>query len=232
MPDATNERMQLTGSVRGDAVFTLALSPEKPRLVFGHDGVSRKGADATAASYYITFTRLAARGTLRLGGRDIPVHGRAWMDHEISSSQLGEKQVGWDWCSLQLNDGWDLMSYRLRRDDGSSDPFSTLAWVSPEGKIIALDAKDFSWEPLETWTSPATGGRYPIRYRLHARSPRDGRPLVLEVRALAPNQELTGSLGGIAYWEGACDVFDESGRAIGRGYTELTGYASSLQGKL
>ena len=227
------EKMEVSGSIRGEARFTLSLMPEKPRVMFGEDGVSRKGADPTAASHYITFTRLAASGTLKIDGREFPVKGRAWMDHEISSSQLSAGQTGWDWCSLQLDDGWDVMAYRLRRADGTSDPFSTLAWVSPEGVVRHVDAGDFSWTPVDSWTSPATGGRYPVHYRLTARFPDGGAEpeKFFEVRPLARDQELAGTLGGIAYWEGACDVFAPSGQRVGRGYTELTGYAETLQGR-
>ncbi|MGH8020720.1 MAG: lipocalin-like domain-containing protein [Opitutaceae bacterium] len=231
MSDPEREMMIVRGSVRGGARFELELLPEKPRVIFGDGGVSRKGGDATAASHYITFTRLAASGTLRLDERELAVRGRAWMDHEISSSQLSKEQVGWDWCSIQLDDGWDVMGYRMRREDGSADPFSTVAWISPQGEVTHVDASRFRWEPIEHWTSPETRGRYPIRYRLVTDSPRDGAQVVLEVRSLAPNQELTGGLGGIAYWEGACDVFDAKGNQIGRAYTELTGYAGSLLGK-
>lgn len=234
MSDPGRETMSLAGSVRGDARFTLDLAPEKSRVIFGRDGVSRKGADPTAASYYVTFPRLAVTGTLQLDGRELAVSGRAWMDHEISSSQLAPGQTGWDWCSLQLDDGWDVMAYRLRREDGSSDPFSTLAWIAPDGKVTPLGADDFRWEPLEHWTSPQTGARYPVRFRLHvARSPRErgGAAAVFDVRPVFRAQELTGGIGGIAYWEGACDVLDERGRVIGRAFTELTGYAESLAGK-
>ena len=55
------------------------------------------------------------------------------MDHEISSSQLDDDQAGWDWASLQLNDGREIMAYRLRKKDGRTDPFSTLAWVDAQG---------------------------------------------------------------------------------------------------
>jgi predicted secreted hydrolase len=231
MTDPATETMVVRGSLRGDARFELTLVPEKPKVLFGQDGVSRKGADPTAASHYITFTRLATSGTLRIDGRSLEVAGRAWMDHEISSSQLGEDQVGWDWCAIHLDDGRDVMAYRLRRSDGSSDPFSTVAWVSASGEVRHVPADRFTWEPLEFWTSPDTGGRYPVRYRLRTYSPFDDKETTLEVRALAPHQELTGGLGGIAYWEGACDVFDETGKQIGRAYTELTGYAESLAGK-
>jgi len=231
MTDAASETMQLEASVHGEAGFSLRLVPSKRPVIFGSNGVSRKGADATAASYYITFTRLEVSGQVSIAGAPVSVTGEAWMDHEISSSQLAEGQRGWDWCSLQFDDGWELMAYRLRRDDGTTDPFSTLAWVSPEGRVTHLNADEFRWEPLAIWKSPQTGGEYPVRYRLHTRSADRAREVTLEIRPVFDAQELTGEAGGIAYWEGAGDVFDASGARIGRGYTELTGYAESLYGR-
>jgi predicted secreted hydrolase len=49
---------------------------------------------------------------------------------------------------------------------------------------------------------------------------------------LAADQELTGAIGGIPYWEGACRVLDAQGREVGRAFVELTGYAGSMQGRL
>lgn len=60
-------------------------------------------------------------------GQKLPVCGQAWMDHKISSSQPGHNQAGWDWCCLQLNDGREIMAYRMRRKDGSQDNFFMLA---------------------------------------------------------------------------------------------------------
>ena len=51
----------------------------------------------------------------------------------------------------------------------------------------------------------------------------------LLVEPLAKNQELTGALGGIPYWEGACRIRDESGRELGSAFLELTGYAQALK---
>ena len=44
------------------------------------------------------------------------------MDHEFGTSFLEPEQIGWDWFSLQLDDGRDLMIFQLRRADGSSRP--------------------------------------------------------------------------------------------------------------
>ncbi|MEZ5277419.1 MAG: lipocalin-like domain-containing protein [Opitutaceae bacterium] len=232
MVDSSEERMHLLASVRAEASLNLELVPAKPKIFFGRDGVSRKGSDPTAASHYITFPRLNVSGVLTIEGAEVAVTGQAWMDHEISSSQLSGGQVGWDWVSIQLEDGREIMAYRLRLEDGRSDPFSTLAWVGSDGMVTHLGVDQFQWEALDWWQSPQTGGRYPIAYRLRTTDPVTDREVVFEVRPLARVQELSGGIGGIAYWEGAGRVLDEAGKEVGSAYTELTGYAESMEGRL
>jgi predicted secreted hydrolase len=220
-------RLELAGGIRADAAFQLELTPAKPLVVFGENGVSRKGADAAAASYYLTFSRLAATGRLKVGAETFAVSGEAWMDHEISSSQLGGGQVGWDWVSVQLRGRpWELMLYRLRRADGSADPASRLQWVSPEGKAITAE---FTWEVLSRWRSPHSGASYPARVRLTTRDPMTGAPVRFTIEPLLADQELGGALGGGPYWEGACRVLDDAGREVGSAYLELTGYGAALK---
>lgn len=225
--------LALSGGIRADAAFALTLTPAKSLVVFGENGVSRKGADPTAASYYLTFPRLRVAGELTLpsdsstaASAPLRVTGEAWMDHEISSSQLSGGQVGWDWLGVQLTDGRELMLYRLRLADGTADPASALTWIDAEGKTRRAP---FALEVLDRWTSPATGAVYPSRLRLTTTDPSTQTPLRLLVEPLAKNQELTGALGGIPYWEGACRVRDESGRELGSGFLELTGYAKALK---
>jgi len=177
MTDTNTQSMILHGSLGGDTSYQLALVPRQPLVVFGQNSVSRKAADLTAASYYLTFPRLAATGQVCLNGETNRVHGEAWMDHEISSSQLGTGQQGWDWCCLQFNDGREIMAYRMRRQDGSQDPYSTLAWVSSNSVVIPLPSAQFSWRPLRTWTSPVTGAVYPVSVRLATRDPQTGQPV-------------------------------------------------------
>ena len=136
--------LELNGGIRAEASFRLTLTPRKPLVIFGTNGVSRKAAEPSAASHYLTFTRLAATGRLTLEGRERPVQGEVWMDHEISSSQLGAGQVGWDWAGIQLTDGREIMAYRMRRSDGSTDPFSTLTWV--DRPMFARSVPKKRWE--------------------------------------------------------------------------------------
>ena len=195
--------------------FSLRLSPEKPPVIHGREGVSQKAGGAGKASHYVSFTRLSVQGTLN----GISVCGTAWMDHEWFTHQLEAGQQGWDWFSVQLNDRTELMLFQLRRKDGSIDPWSAGTWVDPSGTSRTLARGDFSLTPLEWWNSPKTGARYPIRWRLSVPSLN----VSLECTATSPAQELT---GGTSYWEGTVAY---TGTARGVGYLEMTGYAQPVK---
>lgn len=219
-PDQT---MTVAATVRAEVALELTLTPTKPLVFFGKDGVSRKGVSAQAASHYLTFPRLECQGVVTLVDGKHAVRGQAWMDHEISSSQLDEGQVGWDWASLQLNDGREVMVYRMRRTDGSSDPAgTTLAWIDKAGAVTHVNAGQFTWTATRTWTSPTTKAVYPIGARIATQGQ------TFELRPVHDSQELGGEITGLAYWEGACDVLDVEGKVIGRAFLELAGYAGDL----
>lgn len=204
----------------GDLGLALSLVSAKPLVLQGDRGLSRKSAEPGNASYYYSFTRLQAQGTVTVGGRTLPVTGQAWMDREWSTSALADDQVGWDWFALHLDDGSDLMFYRLRRRDGSMDPASAGTLVAPDGSVEAIAAGDVEIEELGTWRSPDGAARYPARWRLSL----PDRALRLDVRPVLADQEMR---HGFRYWEGAVEVTGQRGEQVleGRGYVELTGYA-------
>ncbi len=224
--------IHVAGSVRAEASFQLDLKPAKPLVVFGENSVSRKGADPSAASHYLTFPRLETHGMLTLGAEKISVRGEMWMDHEMSSSQLDEGQLGWDWACLQLRDGREAMVYRMRRKDGTPDPFSTLAWITPAGAVRQVGAKDFTLSPITMWRSPVSKAEYPLGVVLEAVDPSTGKRARWKLIPLAQDQELAGRITGIAYWEGACRILDEQDKEIGSAFLELTGYTGDLKRSL
>lgn len=196
----------------------LELTPIKDIVLQGEDGLSPKSDEPGNASYYYSLPRMAAGGELRLDGRRHRVRGLAWLDREWSTSALGPEQAGWDWFSLQLADGRDLMYYRLRRKDGSADPHSAGTLVEADGRVRRLRADSVSIETLAHWMSP-TGVRYPSLWRLRV----EGLARPLTVRPVIPDQEMDLT---VRYWEGAVDVLDPDGRPLGRGYVELAGYGA------
>ncbi len=209
----------------GEVALDLVAVPQKPPAVHGHDGISKKAACVSCASHYYSMTRLATHGTLRRRGSVLDVSGLSWMDHEFGSDELQPDERGWDWFSIQLDDRRELMLYLLRHTDGTVVPESSGSLIDSAGRVTYLPRGAFSVAATGTWASPHTGARYPSGWRV--RVPAAGIDL-----ALAPqvaDQELSGLVGGIAYWEGAVDVRDAStGRPSGAGYVELTGYARSV----
>jgi predicted secreted hydrolase len=207
-------------------LLELDLQDSKGPALQGDRGFSQKGAAPGQASIYYSLSRLAAQGSLQVDGQHYAVSGLAWMDHEYSTSALSPGQVGWDWFSIQLDDGSELMVFQIRRADGSVDPFSSGTLIAADGATTPLKASDFQIEVLGKWKSPRSGAVYPAGWRL--RIPAAG--LEVEVQPSLADQELNVSY---AYWEGAVGVQGtRDGRAVqGNGYVELTGYSRSMGGE-
>jgi len=224
------DRHELRASAEAMAL-ALTLMPEKPPVAHGNDGYSRKGDRPDQASCYYSFTRLTASGTISVDGSPVTVTGLAWMDHEYSTAPLDETLVGWDWFSLQLDDGTDLMLYRLRDQTGGSHTASSGTAVSPEGVAAGLNHRDFSLLPVQFWKSPETGASYPVHWRLGIPS----LGMTLDVSAPVSAQEMrTGRSTGVVYWEGSVMATGTAGGAPiqGRGYLEMTGYAGAFDAPL
>ena len=209
----------------GDVAIELRLDPAAPPVLHGVNGFSQKGAEVGNASHYYSLTRLRTTGRLTIDGETFDVEGLSWMDHEFGTSFLEPAQAGWDWFSIQLDDGTDLMVYVMRRIDGARDPRSSGTLVASEGRV-PLRVDDFRLTPGRRWTSPASGAAYPVAWRVEI--PPHG--LDLEVTAAVDAQELqTGRSTGVTYWEGAIDVRGTR-RGVpvaGSGYLEMTGYAGA-----
>jgi predicted secreted hydrolase len=197
----------------------LYLDSAKPLVLQGQQGYSPKSREPGNASYYYSFTHLPTQGEVRLGRWTYPVTGLSWMDREWSTSALAEDQVGWDWFSLQLSNGEELMYYQLRMKDGTIDPSSSGTYVRPDGSTVSLSEADMELKVLGDWTSSETGARYPSGWRL--RVPK--LDFSLRIQPYVKNQELDVS---VRYWEGAVRVEGSAGGqpVSGSGYVEMTGY--------
>lgn len=198
----------------------------QPLLLQGHQGLSRKGPQAEQASYYYSQPQMQVAGDITVDGQRLavaPGTGRAWMDHEASEALMHPEAVGWDWIGMNLHDGTALTAFRLRRADGSA------LWAggsvrAPGQAVQVFGAEDVGFTPLRWWTSPRSGARYPVEWRV--RTPAGS----FAVRTLLDAQELDsdGSTGAI-YWEGLSDLHGPGGERVGRGYLEMTGYARALK---
>lgn len=221
-----DDRLTLVARDKAKGIaLELELVADEPLVRHGQGGYSPKGRDPGNASAYVSWPRMAVRGTAEVGGRALAVEGEAWFDHEFGSSVLEPGVLGWDWFGLQLDDGRELMLFDLRREDGTLAAASAGTLVEADGSTRALGVDDFQIEPSGRWTSPRTGAVYPAGWRLTI----PDADVDLTVTTLVSDCELqAASTADVTYWEGPVEV---SGSASGRGYAELTGYAGSMTGR-
>jgi predicted secreted hydrolase len=215
--------------VRGeDFEFDLVLASTQTPMLQGDRGFSRKGPDPLAASRYYSLPQLAVTGAAIVDGRKVTVSGQAWFDHEWSSDYVDERASGWDWMGVNLDDGSALMAFRMRDADGGARWAAASRRRAPsagsEAGQVSYGLREVEWTPLETWRSPRTGVQYPVRWRV-----RVGEALY-RVEPLLLDAELDSrATTGILYWEGPIRLVDDAtGKEVGRGYLELTGYGGRL----
>ncbi len=210
--------------VRGDALaISITATPTQALLLQGDKGLSRKGPDASQASYYYSQPQLAVQGTLTLGRENLRITGKAWLDHEWSEALLHRDAVGWDWFGMNLEDGHSVTAFQLRRADGSA-LWAGGSFRPRQGDTYIFSPGEVNFQPRRHWTSPLTGARYPVEWVV--RTPAD----FYTVRALVDAQELDSRAStGTVYWEGLSDLLDSNGQRVGRGYLEMTGYARRLR---
>jgi len=207
-----------------EASLELVASAGRGPILQGERGLSRKGPGPGNASYYHSFTRLPTQGTLTLDGQSFPVSGTSWLDREWSTSALDAAVVGWDWSGLRLDDGRDVMVYKLRTAAGAAAAESRATLIDPDGRTHLFGPDAFTLAPLGQWRSADGEARYPADMRLQI----PAASVDLTITPLLADQEL---LLAVRYWEGAVAVAGvDEGRAVsGSGYLELTGYTAAAQ---
>jgi len=208
---------------REEMGLDLALVPSKSPVIHGKNGVSQKAEGEGYASHYYSISRLKVSGTLSWQGEPYPVTGEAWMDHEFGSNQLQEDQVGWDWFSVQLDSGVELMLYLIRHRDGGIDPTSSGTIIRSDGTAEHLPLSALQVDVLGAWRSRKSGVTYPSGWRLKVPE----HELDLTLLPTLVDQELTTQKSTLVnYWEGSVKITGTvAGKPVqGRGYVELTGY--------
>ncbi len=211
----------------GGIAIDLVLRSAKPPVIHGTgNGVSQKSEGPGRASHYYSLTRLVTSGTVHLGAQTHSVTGTSWFDQEWATNQLAAHQTGWDWFSLQFDDGSELMLFQIRTRDGGRDAYSSGTFISPDGSSKHIPVTAFSLEPVRRWKSPKTGGEYPVDWKLRV----DSLGIDLALRARLDAQELVTE--PFSYWEGAITARGMRGTQplSGVGYLEMTGYAGQIVG--
>ncbi|MCQ9426508.1 iron ABC transporter permease [Pseudomonas sp. LJDD11] len=189
--------------------YTLHLTSERPMVLQGEHGYSRK-SEQGQASYYYSQPFYTVKGQLQIDGQTHQVSGQAWLDREWSSQPLTAEQNGWDWFSLHLQDGTRLMLYRIRRT--TRPAYLIGSWIAPDGQIQPLTGDDIRLAPLNE--TRVAGRSLPTRWSIEI----PGKNLSIITEAL--NAKAWMDLD-VPYWEGPVRA---SGSQSGVGYLEMTGY--------
>ena len=212
---------------QGDAVqggFGLALRLDARKPAAFHDGDGWVDFGPAGGSYYYSRTDMAVVGELRVGDRRLGVEGSAWFDHQWGDF-ISVGGGGWDWFAVELADGRDITVSRVRAADGSF-PLVYGTLVGRDGSTTHLVREDFNVAVTDSWTSPATGARYPAGWTLAI----PGQDLMIDLTPTVAQQELdTRATTGVTYWEGSQRVSARQGTTMigGEAYVELTGYGPS-----
>jgi predicted secreted hydrolase len=203
--------------VGGDEfAMRLDLTRRQPPLRQGDRGFSRKGPEASSASYYYSLPQLAVDGVVVVDGRERRVTGEAWFDHEWSGDFMAADAVGWDWMGIHLADGGALMAFRMR-DRSGAERWAGATLRSADGSVRTFSPDEVEWTPVRHWQSARTGVTWPVEWRVRV----GDRTFV--VQPVLDDAELDSrSSTGTIYWEGPVRLRD----GAGRGYLELTGYGT------
>ena len=161
-------------------------------------------------TFYYSRPCMLGSGQLRRGSLREEVEGEVWFDRQYGELSCALLE-GWQWLSIHLDDGGQIMVFAFNREHG--ERFASLTDAS--GHTRWLGPAEFQLATLEHWRSPRSGVEYPCAWRLQTDAHE------LEVRTGVLAQEMNGrGWWGPVYWEGACEV---SGSHRGRAYVELLG---------
>jgi predicted secreted hydrolase len=208
-----------------DLDLAIDFTPAGAPIAQGDRGYSRKGPKPEQSSHYYSEPQLRVAGRIAAGQganhRAWNATGRAWLDHEWSSTLLDERASGWDWIGIDLDDGGSLMAFRIR-DAGGATLWAHAARRDAQGRVTK-GGTEVRWTAKRWWSSPRSQARYPVECEVAVGEE------TLMLKPLMDDQEIDArmSTGGF-YWEGAVEVVAGAKR-VGRGYLELTGYAGKLK---
>ena len=204
----------------GDYTIELEAVSQKPAVL--HHGTGLVDLGTAGKTYYYSRTRLETSGTVSVSGVSHPVTGLSWMDHQWGD--FTTRGIGWDWLSLNLDDGSDLMVSVVWEPAGHK-PISTYGtYIPADSAPLHLPGSDISLDSTGTWTSSVTGAVYPMNWELRIDS------LELDLTLTPSMDEAEFALSAfipMVYWEGSVVAMGTRNGApvAGRGFVEMVGYA-------
>lgn len=189
--------------------FDLKLESARPPVLHGDNGViNMKNA---GDSYYYSRPLLNVSGKLNIHGNTEEVTGTAWFDHQWGDFKA--TSITWNWFSLMLEDGTDIMIYQFFDNDGKQ--LLNTGTLTKDGITEVLSDEGIHLTPLETWTSKISGLSYPVQWKIDLPT----QHINLTTKAIVNDSEFDARLTTYnIYWEGAVKV---EGNQNGKGFVEM-----------
>ncbi|MEM6525344.1 MAG: lipocalin-like domain-containing protein [Bacteroidota bacterium] len=204
-----------------DIAIDLTTKPDKPAVLHSGTGYENYGGYATAG--YYSYPRLNATGSLQIGSNNMKVDGELWYDRQWNCIGVWQKEVAWDWISVQLDDPKEeLMLYRVYHIGDQATIYGG-TYFKADGTFVDLENDDIVLNELEYWYSNKSKVQYPVKWSVEVKS----LALTMELTSVLPEQELAlkfSPIHRLYYWEGMCDAVGSlNGRSVtGNSYIEIT----------
>jgi predicted secreted hydrolase len=206
--------------------FQMALeltSLQKPLIVNGN-GLVPMGQ---GLSYYYSLTNMTAKGTLTVSSKQHEISGTAWMDRQWG---YWNPRESWDWFSVQLDNGMQLVLYKVFGSDATGQIFLYMSVLDQQGRSyninqtgermrIVLDYNGY-------WQSPDTRQVYSSGWTVTVPE----LELKIWISPLKMDQEVLYYPAGSSrmaikpFWEGGCAVFGsyQGSPVSGRAFVETS----------
>ena len=212
-----------------DCSLSLELFPGKNPVLHDIKGFETKGEGPPRVSHNYSITSLRTIGQLKWQGNVHSVEGKSWLDREFGTGITAPDLRGWDWFSLGLGNGFEVMVIQIRLLPGDATVSALGTIVFPDGTYRNLKQADFQVSPVDFWTSPQTKACYPMGWEMTI--PSLGLKLAV-TPAMRDHEILASASTGVDYWEGPVRVSGSmNDQAVsGKGYVELVGYVQSVGG--
>lgn len=152
--------------------FDLMLSQQGPPFIVWGIGVlpgpsPASGTHLQTNNYYYSLPRLAASGSITIGGEKFAVTGLTWMDHQYGHFGSAANPVKWILQDAQLDNGWTLSNFAVIVDSLPKLGQETASLVTLQDPTGAMYLQPSCLTPVgRTWTSPASGITYFMQFEI------------------------------------------------------------------
>lgn len=214
--------------------LSIVLQAKKPPLPTGIIPIEQ------GHSYYYSQTDLNSSGSLIINGNNITVEGKSWIDRQWGS---WDKPEGWEWFSIQLGNGMEIMAYKIFDVETKYPTTQILSIMDSNNRIESYNWTDkmynFRIEYGNYWKSAISKNLYSIDWKLFI-PPKN---IQLNIIPCFDDQEINYAadepipdkyISRSHFWEGKCRVSGEvNGEdVVGNAYVESTYNYESVKGDL